>query len=81
MGKYDPLSDYLRNETGGEIFLTFRQIERIIAGHLPDGAMKSWWWVPSVGSGQGSIQSQAWRSAGYDAQLHAGRKVKFTRAH
>ena len=30
MGKYDPLRDYLLNETASELTLSFREIERII---------------------------------------------------
>ena len=81
MGKYEPLGAYLRSAAGSEIVLTFAQIERIISARLPDIAMRSQWWLSTTGRGATPIQTEGWRSVGFDAKLHAGRKVKFTRVH
>ena len=40
MGKYTPLTDWLKGQPGNSIELTFTQIERIIGDKLPDCARK-----------------------------------------
>jgi hypothetical protein len=77
VGKYDPLSEYLRGQSQTEITLSFRQIEKIIGGSLPDSAMMAWWWGNDGGSQTAQVQRLAWTRARYHATLHAGRKVRF----
>jgi hypothetical protein len=77
MGKYDLLGEYLRQQSRVEVLLTFKQIERIIAAPLPDRALKPQWWLPAATRSWTDV----WRSAGFDAQLRTGRRVKFTRMH
>ena len=79
MGKYDSLRDFLRSQRRARLQLTFKRIEKIIAAPLPDAAMKPRWWIGSDGAAPIRPQVAAWHSAGYDAQLLAGRRVTFTR--
>lgn len=81
MGKYDLLRDFLLQQRPAEVQLTFKQIEKIIVAPLPTGAMKPRWWMSGQGSAPARMRTEAWCSAGYDAELHPGRKVKFTRIH
>lgn len=77
MGKYDPLRDYLGNQSLSEMNLSFREIEKIIGGPLPGSAMRPQWWANEANPKTGHVQRLAWAAAGYDAFLHAGRKVRF----
>jgi hypothetical protein len=77
MGKYDPLSEYLREQNLVEMTLSFRQIEKIIGGSLPAGAISARWWANDGGSRTAQVQRLAWTGARYHATLHAGRKVRF----
>jgi hypothetical protein len=40
MAKYDPFHAYLRRRRGGEVLLTFDEIERIIGALLPHGPLR-----------------------------------------
>ena len=40
MGKYTPLTEWLKRQPGDSVVLTFADIERIIGGKLPDCARK-----------------------------------------
>ena len=80
MSKYDPLSDYLRQQTASELTLSFPEIERVIGGPLPLSAMRPQWWANETSRSTAHVQCLAWRAAGYDAFLYAGRKVKFRKA-
>lgn len=77
MGKYDPLRDYLRNQTASELTLSFREMEKIIGAPLPDSAIRPRWWANDGGSRTAQVQRLAWIKARYHATLHAGRRVRF----
>lgn len=77
MGKYDPLRDYLHRQSATDFILSFREIEKILAGALPTGALKPQWWANGATSNTSYVQRRAWGDAGYNAFLHAGRKVRF----
>lgn len=79
MGKYDPLRDYLRQQSAADFTLSFREIEKILAAALPTSAMRPQWWANEVSSSTTHVQRRAWGDAGYDAFLHAGRKVRFSK--
>lgn len=79
MGKYDPLRDYLSQQSTAEFTLSFRQIEKILAGPLPTSALKHHWWANELSPSTSHVQRRAWGDAGYNAFLHAGRKVRFKR--
>lgn len=80
LGKYDPLRDYLRKQSVSEMFLSFREIEKIIGAGLPDGALRAQWWANAKAAPTAQVQHLAWGAAGYEAFLHAGRKVRFRKA-
>jgi hypothetical protein len=79
MGKYDPLRDYLRQQSAAEFTLSFREIEKILVDALPTSAFRPQWWANEVSANTSHVQRRAWRDAGYHAYLHAGRKVRFKR--
>lgn len=80
MAKYDPLRDYLRKQTVRDIELSFAEIERLIGGMLPNSAARPQWWANVQDPNTTHVQRKAWRDAGYDAFLIAGRdRVRFTR--
>lgn len=64
MAKYDPIPKFLSRKHNPGILLTFGEIERIIGAALPRAAAQPGWWADA-----GSVQSDAWRSAGYRAEL------------
>jgi hypothetical protein len=76
---HDPLRDYLRQQSTGEFPLSFREIEKILAGPLPTSALKHQWWANELSPNTSHVQQRAWGDAGYNAFLHAGRKVGFSR--
>jgi hypothetical protein len=45
MGKYEPLTEFLRKQAGNEVEMTFAQIERVIGSKLPPKAQehRAWW--------------------------------------
>ena len=77
MGKYDPLRDHLRQQSAAEFTLSFREIEKILAGELPTSALRPQWWANELSPNTSHVQRRAWVEAGCDAFLHAGRKVRF----
>jgi hypothetical protein len=80
VAKYDPLERYLTRRAGTEIELSFPDIERIIGTMLPNSASRPQWWANETDPASRHVQSRAWRNAGYDANLAAGRdRVRFTR--
>jgi len=79
MGKYDPLRDYLLRQSAPDFMLSFREIEKILAGALPANALRAQWWANEVSPSTSHAQRRAWGEAGYNAFLHAGRKVRFTK--
>lgn len=80
MGKYDPLRDHLGRQKTGELELSFEEIERIIGCMLPNSAARPQWWANIKDPDTTHVQRNAWRDAGYDAFLIAGRDcVRFVR--
>jgi hypothetical protein len=66
MGKYEPLTEFLRKQTGNEIKMTFAQIERVIEAKLPPKAQKhrAWW----SNSASNSVMTKAWLDAGFRSE-------------
>ena len=54
-------------------------IEKILAGPLPTSALKHQWWANKLSPNTSHVQRRAWGDAGYNAFLHAGRRVRFKR--
>ncbi len=65
MPKYDPLAAYLRRHGREELFLSFRDIERILGGILPKASRSETWWATNGDA----PQSRAWSSAGFEPQV------------
>lgn len=64
MSKYDPLREFLAKRTGGDITLTFDQIDHLV-GTLPRSAREyQLWWLNNDPSHQ---HCQSWGDAGYTA--------------
>ncbi|GEM_PF-2397483 len=79
MGKYAPLTRFLRQQQPSRITLRFAELEEILGFSLPESAFKypSWW----NNSALKQSQVKGWRDAGWEvreADLR-GRKVTFVR--
>ena len=61
--KYDPLRDYLLSH-GGEVFLSYEEIEEILGLELPVSALRANWWA-NPRDAVGRAQRGAWGDAGY----------------
>lgn len=76
---YDPLRDYLRQQTLTEFVLTFEEIKRILGRKLPPSAVKFQWWANTKSVRHS--QREAWRAGGYDAYLiQDSEKIKFQKS-
>ncbi|MBX9774920.1 MAG: hypothetical protein K2Y71_10975 [Xanthobacteraceae bacterium] len=66
MGKYEPLSDFLRQQAADEVSLSFEQIEQIIGNALPASAHehRAWWSNNSTNS----VMTRAWIDAGFRSE-------------
>jgi hypothetical protein len=64
MGKYEPLTDHLRNRGSEEWAPSFAEIEEILGFSLPASARKyrEWW---GNQSGAGHSQASGWQDAGW----------------
>jgi len=80
MAKYEPLRRYLARQKTARVELTFNDIERMIGAFLPKAAKRSTWWNEVEPVAPAAVQVQAWRSAGYRAELSRGEKVVFEKA-
>ncbi len=65
MGKYSPLSDYLRAHDQNEVPMTFAQIERIIGSKLPNSHRYRAWWSNNEFN---SVMTKAWLEAGFRSE-------------
>ncbi len=72
MSKYRPLQDYLRQQNGQRIELSFPEIESIIGGELPPSACRPRWWISCRSSRRHALWQDAWQNAGYVATLLRG---------
>ena len=80
MNDYDPLRDYLKEQTALEFVLSFERIEEIIDAALPRAAQRASWWETLRSPQEKMPQREACLSAGYIAtRLADGKNVRFTR--
>lgn len=80
MGKYDALRDHLKRQRGDEFELSFAEVERKLGAMLPNSAVRPQWWANTVDPDHSAVQREAWRAAGFDAFLVAGKdRVRFRR--
>ena len=61
-GKYRPLTDYLAEQSGDALTLTFAEIARIVRAPLPPSAWTWAWWTNTSRS---QPQVDAWYAAGW----------------
>jgi hypothetical protein len=66
MGKYEPLTEFLRRQSGEVVRMSFAQIERIIGGKLPASAKqyRGWW----SNNPNNSVMTKAWLDAGFQSE-------------
>ena len=76
MGKYEPLTEFLKKQPGSEVRMSFAQIERVIGCKLPPVAQRhrAWW----SNSSTNNVMTQAWLDAGFRSEqvdMESGRLV------
>ena len=76
MGKYEPLKEFLKKQSGSEVRMSFAQIERVISGKLPPVAQRhrAWW----SNSPTNNVMTKAWLEAGFRSEqvdMASGRVV------
>lgn len=76
MGKYEPLTEFLKQQTGSEVRMSFAQIERVIGSKLPPVAQRhrAWW----SNSPTNNVMTKAWLEAGFRSEqvdMESGRLV------
>lgn len=76
MGKYEPLTEFLQKQPGGEVRMSFAQIERVVGFKLPPVAQRhrAWW----SNSPTNNVMTRAWLDAGFRSEqvdMAAGRLV------
>lgn len=80
MGKYQPLTHYLENQTTEIWDARFSEVERVLGFPLPPSAHEypAWW----ANQEPGHSQTRGWRDAGWEtSQVNLGAKtLKFRRA-
>ena len=80
MNDYDPLRDYLRQQSLPEFVLTFEQIAEIIDAALPRAAHRASWWETLRSPQEKMPQREACLAGGYIAtRLTDGKRVRFRR--
>jgi hypothetical protein len=79
VGKYEPLTEFLRKQRTERIAMTFGEIERVVGFKLPQSALhhRAWW----SNNPSNSVMTKAWLDAGFLSEQVdiAGRKLVFSR--
>lgn len=79
MSKYNALGDFLRRQTTEEVPVSFREIEQVIGGKLPNSAHvhRPWW----SNNPTNSAMTKVWLEAGFRTERvdMAGKKLVFRR--
>src|SRR3954447_12275433 len=77
---YDPLRDFLKQQTVPEFVLSFERIEEILDASLPRAAQRASWWETLRSPQEKMPQREACLAGGYIAtRLADGKSVRFTR--
>jgi hypothetical protein len=64
MGKYDPLTAYLKKTSTSEVPMSFEEVAHIIGARLPPSAyMHRPWWANET---TGHVHAKSWLNAGYE---------------
>ena len=66
MGKYEPLTEFLRKQRSDRIEMTFAEIQTVIGTKLPSSAKlyRAWW----SNNPSNSVMTTAWRDAGFRSE-------------
>lgn len=79
MSKYAPLGEYLKNQRGDRVPMSFADIERVTRSKLPASAHKHrpWW----SNNPTNSVMTRVWLDAGFESEQvdMAARKLVFRR--
>ena len=63
---YDPLRDFLAENSGRMIELSFGQIETVLRRNLPQAAHDhDWWWANEDVKDTRHVQCRSWQNAGW----------------
>ena len=62
MGKYEPLSAFLKSQNRDHIPMTFSEIERVLGSKLPPSKLHRAWWSNNPNN---NVMTKEWLSAGY----------------
>jgi hypothetical protein len=64
--KYQPLTEFLRRQSGGVVRMSFDQIERVIGAKLPPSAThhRAWW----SNNADNNVMTKAWKDAGFESE-------------
>jgi hypothetical protein len=65
MGKYEPLSAFLRAQGRDQVPMTFGQIERVLGAKLPPSKQHRAWWSNNPDN---NVMTRAWLEAGYETE-------------
>ncbi|MBB5046502.1 hypothetical protein HNR60_001247 [Rhodopseudomonas rhenobacensis] len=76
MGKYEPLTEFLRKQATLEVRMSFAQVERVLGFKLPPVAQRhrAWW----SNSPTNNVMTKAWLDAGFRSEqvdMAAGKLV------
>jgi hypothetical protein len=65
MGKYRPLTEFLRKQPGDRVPMTFAEVERVLGFKLPRSARehRAWW----SNNPNNSVITKAWLDAGFQS--------------
>jgi hypothetical protein len=77
VGKYEPLTAFLTEQSTDQVRMSFEQIERVIGRKLPASAQqhRAWW----SNNPNNSVMTKAWLDAGFRSEQvdMEGRKLVF----
>jgi hypothetical protein len=80
LGKYEPLTEFLKKQSAREVRMSFAQVERVIGEKLPASAQhhRAWW----SNNPNNSVMTKAWLEAGFRSEQvdMEGRTLTFRRA-
>ena len=64
--KYQPLTEFLRRQSGAVVRMSFDEIERVIGAKLPPSAThhRAWW----SNNAQNNVMTKAWKDAGFESE-------------
>ena len=79
MSKYEPLREFLREQSADSLTLTFTQLDALV--RLPASAKRYDFWLSNEDvKTTVHVQCKAWQDAGYEAEPNLrGKRVTFRR--